>query len=400
MLQKRTPILIAAAALVAGAGAGAGSYAAFGTDGANTTTVVQQPVAAGSPASSTKTMSVNGVYRAARDGVVEITVTTSQGGSNNNSPFPFGGSGSQQSQAQGSGWVYDTSGHIVTNDHVVANATSISIMFSDGSKYSAKVVGTDASTDLAVLKVNAPSSKLHPLTVGDSSKLAVGDGVVAIGAPFGLDETVTTGIVSALDRDISSTNNFTISGAIQTDAAINHGNSGGPLLNMSGQVVGITTQIESDSGGNEGVGFAVPSNTISTVASKLVSGQTVQHPYLGVFVQTPANRSGAEVAQVKSGSPAADAGLKAGDVITSFGGQTIQSPDEDHAGDDRYPALVASFSTQQRASPLTPARRAHESDGRLLKGGRRDSEASDPRLLIPRSRELSCVLSPSPLSPR
>src|SRR6476620_1013369 len=119
MLQKRTPILIAAAALVAGAVAGAGSYAAFGTDGANTTTVVQQPVAAGSPASSTKTMSVNGVYRAARDGVVEITVTTSQGGSSNNSPFPFGGSGSQQSQAQGSGWVYDTSGHIVTNDHVV-----------------------------------------------------------------------------------------------------------------------------------------------------------------------------------------------------------------------------------------------------------------------------------------
>jgi putative serine protease PepD len=326
MLQKRTPILIAAAALVAGAGAGAGSYAAFGTGGAKTTTVVQ-PVATGSPASSTKMMSVNGVYRAARDGVVEITVTTSGGGSDN-SPFPFGGSGSQQSQAQGSGWVYDTAGHIITNDHVVANTTSISVMFSDGSKYGAKVVGTDASTDLAVLKVNAPSSKLHPLSLGDSSKLAVGDGVVAIGSPFGLDETVTTGIVSALNRDISSTNNFTISGAIQTDAAINHGNSGGPLLNMSGEVVGVTTQIESDSGGNEGVGFAVPSNTISTVASKLVKGETVQHPYLGVFVQAPANRSGAEVAQVKSGSPAARAGLKAGDVITSFAGKTIQSPDD------------------------------------------------------------------------
>jgi len=197
MLSKRTPILIAAAALVAGAGAGAGSYAAFGTGGAKTT-VVQQTVAAGSPAASTKTMSVNGVYRAARDGVVEITVTTS--GGSGNSPFPFGGSGSQQSQAQGSGFVYDTAGHIVTNDHVVANATSISVMFSDGSKYSAKVVGADPSTDLAVLKVNAPSSKLHPLTLGDSSKLAVGDGVVAIGSPFGLDETVTTGIVSALNR--------------------------------------------------------------------------------------------------------------------------------------------------------------------------------------------------------
>ena len=327
MLHKRTPYLIAAAALVAGAGAGAGSYAAFGTDGAKTTTVVQQSVAAGSPASSTKTMSVNGVYRSARDGVVEITVTTS-GSSGNNSPFPFGGSGSQQSQAQGSGFVYDSDGHIVTNDHVVANASSISVMFSDGSKYSAKVVGTDPSTDLAVLKVNAPSSKLHPLTIGDSNKLQVGDGVVAIGSPFGLDETVTTGIVSALNRDISSTNNFTISGAIQTDAAINHGNSGGPLLNMSGEVVGINTQIESDSGGNEGVGFAVPSSTISSVASKLVNGKTIEHPYLGVFVQTAANRSGAQVAQVKSGSPAAGAGLKAGDVITAFAGQTIQSPDE------------------------------------------------------------------------
>jgi putative serine protease PepD len=326
MLRKRTPILIAAAALVAGAGAGAGSYAAFGTGGA-TTTVVNETVAAGSPAaSSTKTMSVNGVYRAARDGVVEITVTTS--GGSNNSPFPFGGSGSQQSQAQGSGFVYDSDGHIVTNDHVVANATSISVMFSDGSKYSAKVVGTDPSTDLAVLKVSAPSSKLHPLSLGDSNKLQVGDGVVAIGSPFGLDETVTTGIVSALKRDISSTNNFTISGAIQTDAAINHGNSGGPLLNMSGQVVGINTQIESDSGGNEGVGFAVPSSTISSVISKLVSGKTVEHPYLGVFVQAPANRTGAEVGRVQSGSPAAGAGLKAGDVITAFAGQTIQSPDD------------------------------------------------------------------------
>jgi len=326
MLHKRTPYLIAAAALALGAGAGAGSYAAFGTDGAKTTTVVHESVAGGSPASSTKTMSVNGVYRSARDGVVEITVTTS--GSSDNSPFPFGGSGSQRSQAQGSGFVYDADGHIVTNDHVVANATAISVMFSDGSKYSAKVVGTDPSSDLAVVKVNAPSSKLHPLTLGDSNNLQVGDGVVAIGSPFGLDETVTTGIVSALDRDISSTNNFTISGAIQTDAAINHGNSGGPLLNMSGQVVGINTQIESDSGGNEGVGFAVPSSTVSSVASKLVSGKTVEHPYLGVFVGTPANRTGAKVAQVKSGSPAAGAGLKAGDVITGFAGETIQSPND------------------------------------------------------------------------
>src|SRR5437773_3140335 len=324
MQHKRTPYLLAASALLIGAGAGVGGYAAFGGNGGKTTTIVQQAAAQGSPTANTKPMSVNGVYRTAGPGVVEITVTTSSG----SSPFPFGGSGSGQSQAQGSGWVYDSSGHIVTNDHVVQGATKVSVTFADGSKYSAHVVGTDPSTDLAVLKVDAPSSKLHPLSLGDSSNLQVGDGVVAIGSPFGLDESVTTGIVSALNRDISSTNNFTISGAIQTDAAINHGNSGGPLLNMSGEVVGINTQIESDSGGNECAGFAVPSNTISTVASKLVSGQTVQHAYLGVFVQTPANRSGAAVAQVKSGSPAADAGLKAGDVITSFGGETIQSPDD------------------------------------------------------------------------
>jgi putative serine protease PepD len=328
MLLKRTPYLIAAAALAVGAGAGAGSYAAFGSDGANTTTVVQQPLATASPAAATKTLSVNGVYKSASPGVVEITATTS--GSSDNAPFPFGrgGSGSQSSQAQGSGFVYDSDGHIVTNNHVIAGASSVSVMFSDGSKYSASVVGTDPSTDLAVLKVNAPSSKLHPLALGDSSKLEVGDGVVAIGSPFGLEETVTSGIVSALNRDISSTNSFTISAVIQTDAAINHGNSGGPLLNMSGQVVGVTTQIESDSGGNEGVGFAVPSNTISSVVSKLVQGQKVEHPYLGVFVQTPANRSGAAIGQVKSGSPAASAGLKAGDVITAFGGETIQSPDD------------------------------------------------------------------------
>ena len=326
MLSKRTPYLLAASALALGAGAGAGSYAAFGGQSGKTTTIVQQAVAQGSPAAATKTMSVNGVYQADRNGVVEVTTTTTSAGSNNNAPFPFGGS--QSSQAQGSGFVYDSDGHIITNNHVVSGASSISVTFADGSKYSAKVVGADPSSDLAVLKVDAPSSKLHPLTLGDSTKLEVGDGVVAIGSPFGLSETVTSGIVSALNRDISSTNNFTISGVIQTDAAINHGNSGGPLLNMAGEVVGITTQIESESGGNDGVGFAVPSSTISQVVSKLVKGQKVAHPYLGVYVQTSTNRSGAQIASVKSGSPAAAAGLKGGDVVTAFDGGTITSPDD------------------------------------------------------------------------
>src|SRR5213080_660597 len=200
MQHKRTPYLLAASALLIGAGAGVGSYAAFGGNGGKTTTIVQQAAAQGSPTANTKTMSVNGVYRTAGPGVVEITVTTSSGSSD--FPFPSGGSG--QSQAQGSGFIYDSGGHIVTNDHVVAGATKVSVTLADGSKYSAKVVGTDPSTDLAVLKVDAPSSKLHPLTLGDSGKLEVGDGVVAIGSPFGLDETVTSGIVSALNRDISS----------------------------------------------------------------------------------------------------------------------------------------------------------------------------------------------------
>ena len=325
MPSKRTPYLLAASALALGAGAGAGSYVAFGGQSGKTTTIVQQAAAQGSPAAATKTMSVNGIYQADRNGVVEVTTTTTSAGSNS-SPFPFGGS--QSSQAQGSGFVYDSDGHIITNNHVVSGASSISVTFADGSKYSAKVVGADPSSDLAVLKVDAPSSKLHPLTLGDSTKLEVGDGVVAIGSPFGLSETVTSGIVSALNRDISSTNNFTISGVIQTDAAINHGNSGGPLLNMAGQVVGITTQIESESGGNDGVGFAVPSSTISKVVSKLVKGQKVAHPYLGVYVQTPTNRSGAQIASVKSGSPAAAAGLKAGDVVTAFDGGAITSPDD------------------------------------------------------------------------
>ena len=316
--------LAATVALLAGAGVGAGSYAALGSGDAKTQTVVQQPTPAATPAAARTTESVGSVYKAARDGVVEITVTSNGGSSG--SPFPFGGNGSQRSQAQGSGFVSDTAGHVLTNYHVVQGATSISVAFADGSKYAATVVGSDQSTDLAVLKVNAPASKLHPLLLGDSSALQVGDGVVAIGSPFGLAETVTSGIVSALNRDINATNGFTITGAIQTDAAINHGNSGGPLLDMSGHVVGITTQIESESGGNEGVGFAVPSNTIRAVAAQLVNGKKVQHAYLGVLVEPAAARSGAQLAQVRGGSPAAAAGLKAGDVITSFGGQSIASP--------------------------------------------------------------------------
>src|SRR6185295_6200997 len=154
-----------------------------------------------------------------------------------------------------------------TNQHVVDGAQSISVRFANGKTYSAKVVGTDPSTDIAVIKVDAPASALRPLTLADSSAVEVGDGVIAIGSPFGLEQTVTTGIVSALHRQITAPNNFTIDNAIQTDAAINHGNSGGPLLDLNGKVIGVNSQIESDSGGSDGVGFAIPSNTVRSIAS-------------------------------------------------------------------------------------------------------------------------------------
>ncbi len=193
-----------------------------------------------------------------------------------------------------------------------------------GAKYTAHVIGTDASTDLAVIKVEgAPSSLFSPITLGDSSKLGVGDGVVAIGSPFGLEETVTSGIVSALHRQMTSPNRFTIDDSIQTDAAINHGNSGGPLFNMNGEVIGVTAQIKSDSGGNDGIGFAVPSDTVRYVASEILANASVQHAYLGVKLG-----EGATISTVNNGTPAARAGLRAGDVITSFNGKTITNATE------------------------------------------------------------------------
>jgi putative serine protease PepD len=215
------------------------------------------------PVSSTSTLSVSEIYRRAHRGVVQITVAQS-------SPGPFGGA----STAQGSGFVYDMSGDIVTNEHVVDGASSISVKFWNGKTYKAKLVGSDASSDLALIKVDAPSSVLHPLTVGDSSTVQVGDSVVAIGSPFGLNESVTSGIVSALHRQITAPNNATIHDAIQTDAALNHGNSGGPLLDDEGRVIGVNAQIESSSGGNDGVGFAISSTLLRSTIAQLLAGET------------------------------------------------------------------------------------------------------------------------------
>jgi putative serine protease PepD len=306
-MRRRLSLVIVLLVAIAGAGAGIAVYAGLGTSG-DTKTVVRQVTVSGEPAArATKTagLSVGEVYRRAREGVVEITVTGAVG------------------QAQGSGFVYDANGDIVTNEHVVDGASSISVRFANGKSYPAHLVGSDASTDLAVIRVDAPSSILSPLTLANSSRVAVGDSVVAIGSPFGLEETVTSGIVSALHRQITSPNGFAIADSIQTDAAINHGNSGGPLLDLSGQVVGVNAQIKSESGGNEGVGFAVPSNTVHSVVSQILETGKAEHAYLGVQLDSTAAH--ARIASVRLDTPAARAGLRAGDVITAIGGHEIGS---------------------------------------------------------------------------
>ena len=307
---------LAAAALV-GAGGAAAVAVALGDDPV-ADSASQVTVTSATPAASSAT-TVGQIYKRTSAAVVEITVTSA----GQTTPF---GDGQGQQQAQGSGFVYDSAGHIITNQHVVDGAESVSVRFANGKTYTATVVGSDPSTDIAVIKVDAPASELKPLELADSSAVEVGDGVIAIGSPFGLEQTVTTGIVSALHRQITAPNNFTIDDAIQTDAAINHGNSGGPLLDLDGKVVGVNSQIESDSGGNDGIGFAVPSDTVGKIADAIISGGSVEHAYLGVATEDATG--GAGLADVRSGTPAARAGLQSGDVVTKFDGTAVASADE------------------------------------------------------------------------
>jgi putative serine protease PepD len=310
MPSRRTTIAAAFAATALAAGGAGGAVVALTGGGGSRTVTVAQPQTL-QIANVSSAMSIADLAKKYSKSVVEIVSTTSgQAG-------PFGQS--QSSQAEGTGWIYDTSGHIVTNEHVVDGASSVKVTFADGSTATASVVGKDSSTDLAVLKVSGDVSKLQPLRLGDSSAVAVGDPVVAIGNPFGLNDTVTSGIVSAVNREIQAPNNQPIEGAIQTDAAINHGNSGGPLFDMSGNVIGITSQIESDSGGSDGIGFAIPASLIKTIVPQLIANGSVQHAFLGVQPTTVVG-TGVRIVTVETGSAAAKAGLKAGDVITSLDG--------------------------------------------------------------------------------
>ena len=329
-LKPAAPI---AAALALGAGAGAGVYAGVsgGSSGTRTSTVVASVPAQSTAKTTASPISLTQLYKDASPGVVDITVNSTQSSNNG-----FFGPQQQQTEAEGSGFVYDAKGDIVTNAHVVDGATSIKVQFKDGTTAKATLVGKDESTDIAVIKVDAAASDLHPLTIGTSSNVQPGQEVAAIGSPFGLAETMTAGIVSAVNRTITAPNNFSISGAIQTDAAINHGNSGGPLLNTDGQVIGVNAQIESNSNDNAGVGFAIPIDAVKSVAQDVIAGKTVQHAYLGVSVQDSTSVAGAQVASVKSGSPADKAGLKAGDIVTAVDGKSVASADD-------LTALVATY---------------------------------------------------------
>jgi S1-C subfamily serine protease len=291
-----------------------------------TTTVVREVAPSASPArfASETGKTISDIYSQEARGVVQITATQET----SESPF----FGTQSTRALGSGLVIDKLGHIITNFHVVDGASKVEVNFSDKDSVAAKIIGTDPSTDIAVLKIDAASRALTPLPLGDSSAVRVGDAVVAIGNPFGLERTVTAGIVSALQRQIQAPNGFAIDEVIQTDAAINHGNSGGPLLDADGQVIGVNSQIESENGGNVGIGFAIPINTVKEVVSQLMRDGKVEHSWLGVELQTvdetladnfrlPA-QSGVLVARVVPGSPAAKAGLRGGSTRVVVDGQS------------------------------------------------------------------------------
>ena len=259
--RRSAAVAAVLAAVAIGGGAGAAVYERTAGE---SRTVTRTTVAASNVSNTSRPLTVGEIYRKNVKGVVEIETATTA-----SQPTPFG-AGTQAASALGTGFVYDGNGDIVTNEHVVEGATTISVKLADGSTYKATVVGTDASHDLAVVHIDAPAAKLHPLELGDSNMVQIGDDVVAIGDQFGLADSVTTGIISALDRTITAPDSTPIRNAIQTDAAINHGSSGGVLVAAEGRVIGVTSQIESSSDGNNGVGFAIPSNTVKSVVTRLL----------------------------------------------------------------------------------------------------------------------------------
>jgi S1-C subfamily serine protease len=347
--------LLAAAALALGACGGddSGSSAAGSSDGPRKTVVVQARAGAFDPAA---------VYHQAAPGVVTIRSIFS-----GDSSSLLGGGG--KSAAQGSGFVISDSGEIATNAHVVTDgsagggaiheAKEVYVQFADRNQVAADIVGFDPHADVALLKIDPEGLDLNPLRLATSEEVQVGQPVAAIGSPFGEDQSLSVGVVSATNRSIQSLTEFQIDGAIQTDASINPGNSGGPLLDAEGRVIGIDQQINTTSGGNEGVGFAVPVALVARSIDQLRDNGTVKYAYIGVTTQSLypqlADRlgldtdTGALVTKVVDGSPAADAGLEAGKQEIEFqglkavtGGDVIVAVDGDEiVGETDLPKLIA-----------------------------------------------------------
>jgi S1-C subfamily serine protease len=304
-------------------------------EGGGSAVAVSQPLAA--PVASEDDGDgnlVNQIYRRDGQGVAFVSAERPDGESQGLSPFgqPEGGG-----TASGSGFLIDTEGHVITNSHVVDGAEEVQVRLgASETSYDAELVGADPATDVALLKVDAPADELHPLSLADSSQVEVGDQVIAIGNPFGLDRTVTSGIVSAIQRQIQAPNGFSISHVIQTDAAINPGNSGGPLIDSSGSVIGINSQIQTGggSGGNVGIGFAVPINTARQVVRQLKENGEVKHAYLGISGGgiTPdlakalklSEQEGVLVSEVVKGGPAEQAGVRGGDTSATIEGASVE----------------------------------------------------------------------------
>jgi len=298
----------------------------------------------------TRDLSLVQIFERSEEGVVQVNIQRS--------------SDLVTSNGVGSGFVFDKNGHVITNEHVVNDAEKVIVTFLDGRSYNAEVIGVDAATDIAVIQVDADSSLLKPLHIGDSSNLKVGMKVAAIGNPFGLSGTMTSGIISALGRLLPQATGFSIPDVVQTDAAINPGNSGGPLLNSRGEVVGINTAIQSATGEFTGVGFAIPSNTIAKIVPRLIADGVYHHPWVGISGRDidPAlakalnlvDARGFLIINIVEGSPAEKAGLKGsaetrevdgveyllgGDVILSVDGKIVRQIDDILIHLQRYKAV-------------------------------------------------------------
>ncbi len=359
--MNRTFTIPFLAALIGGAVVAVVIAAAGGLDSSTTKTVTtvqaaSTPIAPSNASQVKSGLTPHDIYVRDAPGVAFITSTVVEQGESS-SPFNLfgGGEAEKRGVATGSGIVIDANGTILTNYHVIENAVKVQVSFEKGQNVEAKVIGKDPSDDLAILRIPTDGLTLHPLTLGDSGKVQVGDPVLAIGNPFDLERTLTTGVISALQREITAPNGFTINNVLQTDAPINPGNSGGPLLNEQGEVIGLNSQIEtggSGSDGSVGIGFAVPINTAKAQLSRLEKGGTVRGAYLGLTSLTIdgslANlnlpvKSGALVQSVEHGSAAEKAGIHGGDVtgtteegsielggdiIVSFDGKTVTSSED------------------------------------------------------------------------